>query len=88
MKLKQAIVGQMQHPLSETDLLSMNMLEPFGIQRIDKYVDAIDAVTKDDIKAAANFIFSNKSTTSILASPDTINSQMPYLQTLGTVTNA
>ncbi len=88
MKLKQAIVGQMQHPLSETELLSMNMLEPFGIQRIDKYVDAIDSVTKEDIKTAANFIFSNKSTTSILASPDTINSQMPYLQTLGTVSNA
>ena len=45
--------------------------------------EAIDKITKEDIKQAANFIFSHNPTTSILASPDTINSQMGYLSTLG-----
>lgn len=83
MKLKQKIVGQCQNPHTETDLLAMNVLEPFGIKRIDKYIEAIDKITKEDIKQAANFIFSFNPTTSIIASPDTINSQLPYLSTLG-----
>ena len=88
MKLKQKIIGQCQNPISETDLLAMNALEPFGIKRIDKYVEAIDKITKEDIKKAAQFIFSHNPTTSILASPDTINSQMSYLATLGKVEQA
>jgi len=83
MRLKQKIIGQCQNPLTETDLLAMNVLEPYGIKRIDKYIEAIDKITKEDIKQAANFIFSFNPTTSILASPDTINSQLPYLKTLG-----
>ena len=83
MKLKQKIIGQCQNPMSETSLLAMNVLEPYGIKRIDKYIEAIDKITKEDIKKAAQFIFSHNPTTSILASVETINSQLPYLQTLG-----
>lgn len=83
MRLKQKIIGQCQNPLSETDLLAMNVVEPYGIKRIDKYVEAIDKITKEDIMKASQFIFSHNPTTSILASPDTINSQLPYLKTLG-----
>ena len=85
MKLKQKIIGQCQNPLTETDLLAMNALEPYGIKRIDKYIETIDKITKEDIKTAANFIFSHNPTTSILASQETINSQMPYLKTLGAI---
>ena len=83
MRLKQKIIGQCQNPLTETDLLAMNVLEPYGIKRIDKYVEAIDKITKEDIMEASKFIFSYNPTTSILASQDTINSQLSYLQTLG-----
>ena len=83
MRLKQKIIGQCQNPMTETDLLAMNVVEPYGIKRIDKYVEAIDKITKEDIMEASRFIFSYNPTTSILASPDTINSQLPYLQTLG-----
>ena len=83
MKLKQKIIGQCQNPLTESDLLAMNVMEPYGIKRIDKYVEAVDKITKEDIKEAANFIFSYNPTTSILASPDTIKSQKSYLETLG-----
>ena len=88
MRLKQNIIGQCQNPISETDLLAMNILEPYGIKRIDKYFEAIDKITKEDIKRAANYIFSHNPTTSILASEDTINSQMNYLKSQGLVQKA
>jgi len=87
-KLKQNIIGQCQNPISETGLLAMNILEPYGIKRIDKYFEAIDKITKEDIKQAANFIFSYNPTISILASQNTINSQMDYLNSLGNVQKA
>lgn len=88
MRLKQQITGQCQHPLYQNELLAMNVLEPYGIKRIDKYIEAIDKMTKEDIKAAANHVFSYNPTISILASPDTINSQLEYLKTLGTLEQA
>ena len=63
----------------------MNMLEPYGIKRIDKYLDAINRVTKEDILSTSKFIFSQNPTVSILASPDTINSQMDYLKSQGKI---
>lgn len=88
MRLKQSLIGQCQNPLSETQLLAMNAKEPFGIERIDKYFEVIDKITKEDIQKAAQYIFSYKPTISILASEDTINSQMPYLQKQGAVVRA
>lgn len=85
MKLKQQVIGQCQDPLSETELLSINMMEPYSVKRIDKYLETIDKITKEDIKNTANFIFSHKPTTSILASEDTINSQIDYLKTQGKI---
>lgn len=87
-RLKQNIIGQCQNPLSETSLLAMNILEPYGIKRIDKYIEAVDKVTKEDIMQAANFIFSHNPTISILASEDTINSQMKYLEKQGELQKA
>ncbi len=85
MKLKQNVIGQTQNPLLENDLLALNIAEPYGLKRIDKYIDAINNVTKEDIKQAANFIFSRKPTISVLASKDTINSQLDYLKQLGRI---
>ena len=82
-KMKQNLVGECQDLFTETMLLSTNAQEPYGIKRIDKYFQAIDKITKEDIMQAARFIFSHHSTTSILASEDTINSQLEYLKTQG-----
>ncbi|MBR1616824.1 insulinase family protein [bacterium] len=87
-KLKQQIAGQFQNPLSQNALLAMNIMEPYGIKRIDEYVKAIDSITKEDILQAANHVFSYNPTISILASENTINSQMPYLQTQGVIQKA
>ena len=86
MKLKQNLFAQCQNPMSETSLISMNMLEPYGVKRIDKYLNAIDKVTKEDIKKTSQFIFSQKPSISIF--PDTIESQMEYLKTQGKVEKA
>ena len=55
---------------------------------LDKYFEIIDKITKEDIKQAANYIFSYKPTTSILASEDTIKNQMPYLEKEGAILKA
>ena len=88
MRLKQNITGQCQNPLSETSLIAMNILEPYGIRRIDKYYEDIDKITKEDIRHAANYVFSHNPTISILASEDTISSQMDYLKTQGLIQKA
>ncbi|MBQ8848047.1 MAG: insulinase family protein [Candidatus Gastranaerophilales bacterium] len=85
MKLKQNLTGICQDPLSETGLLAMNAQEPYGIKRIDKYIEAIDKITKEDIQKASQFMFSFNPTISILASPETIDSQINYLRTQGRI---
>ncbi|MCD8024633.1 MAG: insulinase family protein [Candidatus Gastranaerophilales bacterium] len=85
MQLKQDIAAQMELPYSAVSLLSMNMTQPGGIKRIDEYVNTIDKITKQDIKDAANHIFKNKPVYSILASEDTVNNQMSYINSLGEV---
>lgn len=84
-KLRQQLIGLCQNTINETKLISMNMMEPYGIKRIDKYLEAVDKITKEDIQKASQFIFSQNPTISILASEDTINSQMEYLKTLGNI---
>lgn len=88
MALKQKITGQFQNPISRNNLILMNMQEPYGIKRIDKYIEAIDKITKEDIQKTAKFIFSYNPTISILASKDTIDSQLDYLKTQGDVSQA
>ncbi len=87
MQLKQDIALQMELPISATSLISMNMTQPYGIKRIDEYVEAIDKITKQDIMDAAKHVFSNKPVYSILASPDTVNNQIDYINSLGEVVN-
>ena len=86
--LKQTLIRQFQHPVYSMDLLSMSANEPLGIKRIDKYVEALDSVTKEDIMQAAQFIFAQKPVVSIVASEDTIKSQMNYLKTQGEIHHA
>lgn len=85
MKLKQTIASQMELPATKCALVSMNMTQPYGIKRIDEYVNAIDKITKQDIKDAACHVFSNKPVYSILASPDTVSNNMDYINNLGEV---
>ncbi len=86
--LKQQIFREMELPGARTELLAMNAGKPGGVKRIDAYFNAIDKMTLVDIQSAANHIFSNKPVYSILASSDTVNNQMSYLQSLGEIKKA
>ena len=88
MQLKQRIAKQTELPDTDTDLIAMNMVKPYGIKRIDEYVKAIDSITIDDISTAAKHVFTNKPTISILASPDTVANQQEYINSLGEVVAA
>lgn len=83
--LKQNLMSEMELLSSKTELLAMNADLPYGIKRIDEYFKAIDKITAQDIKQAAAHIFASKPVYSILASPDTVDNQMSYLQTLGEI---
>ena len=80
--LKQSVAYEMELLSSRTNLLAINADLPYGIKRIDEYFKQIDQITKEDIRQAARHIFSNKPIYSILASPDTIKDQTPYLNSL------
>lgn len=88
MQLKQRIAKQTELPDTDTDLIAMNMVKPYGIKRIDEYVKAIDSITIEDISTAAKHVFANKPTISILASPDTVANQQEYINSLGEVVAA
>ena len=83
--LKRRLFQEMELPGSKNSLLLMNAGLPYGIKRIDEYFKAIDKMTVQDIQSAAKHIFANKPVYSILASPDTVENQLPYLESLGTV---
>ncbi|MBE7706288.1 MAG: insulinase family protein [Cyanobacteria bacterium SIG30] len=81
--LKQNIIAECELPYSETQLLAVNANLPYGIKRIDEYFKTIDKITVEDIQIAANHVFSNNSTISIVASEDTLKNQKKYLQDEG-----
>ena len=83
--LKQNYARQTELPDSKTGILAMSLHQPYGIKRMDEYIKTIDKITPEDIQAAARHIFSNKPVYSILASKDTINNQLNYLNSLGEV---
>ena len=47
-----------------------------------------DKITKEDLLKAAQFVFSYNPTISVLASKDTIESELKYLKTQGEVQKA
>ena len=64
----------------------LNGLASFnGIEEDNKVLDLIDKITVNDIKAAANYVFSSKPVTSIVATKNTLENNKNYLNSLGTV---
>ena len=46
---------------------------PYGINSANLMLDELDKITKEDVQAAAKYVFSNPHVTSIVASERTIN---------------
>lgn len=60
----------------------------YGVSMDNQILEIVDKITADDIKAAANYIFSTKPTISIVATKNTIENNEDYLKSLGDIVNA
>ena len=70
---KTNFLGSLEGNHSKSNLLLGNMNSYYGIDYSKKYLEAIDKITAEDIKAAANYVFANKPITSIVASQYTLD---------------
>ena len=74
MFLKTKILNQNEATLVQTIDLLEGKSSDEGIFKTNKILKCIDKITVEDIKKAANEVFSGKPITSITASQNTINS--------------
>ena len=71
--LKTKILDNTETSNGKNSLLSKSKYTEYGISFPNLLLSEIDKVTKEDIKAAANYIFQNPSLTSIVASKKTLD---------------
>ena len=57
----------------KTNIYASSKYSPYDIKYLEKMLNAIDKVTAEDIKAAANYVFQNPPITSIAASQKTLD---------------
>ena len=73
-KYKTQILNSFETSTDKTSSFSASKYSPYDINYWSKIFDAIDNVTVDDIRSAANFVFANPPITSIVASQNTLDS--------------
>ncbi len=73
-KYKTQILNSFETSTDKTSSFSASKYSPYDINYWSKIFDAIDNVTIDDIRSAANFVFANPPITSIVASQNTLDS--------------
>lgn len=71
--LKTRILDGVETSDGKTAAITKSKSTPYGINASNLFLEDIDKITKEDIKAAANYIFSNPSVTSIVASQKTLD---------------
>lgn len=70
--LKTAMLNCMETNADKTDMFCNNKESPYGINFLSSLYEAIDKLTPDDIRNAANYVFANPPVTSIVASKKTL----------------
>lgn len=73
-QLKSSILDLLESSDSKTDIGSKGLESRYGKEYYSKLLEAIDKITVDDIRAAANYVFKDAPITSIVASQKTIDS--------------
>ncbi len=71
--LKTKILDEAETSSGRVKLLAQNKNTFYGLNATNIFLEEIDNITKEDIMAAANYIFQNPSLTSIVASPKTLD---------------
>lgn len=82
LSLKDSILSQNQSGEGKCDNLAYSMDTPYGLTRENQLLDIIDTITTEDIRNAANYIFSNKPVYSIVATENTLKNNSGYLKSL------
>lgn len=80
--MKNAILSQNEGGLEKTETLAYSIQTTYGINRENELLKVIDSITADDIYNAANYIFKEKPTYSIVATQNTLDANKDYLNTL------
>lgn len=80
--LKNMILSDCETNAGKTDALSNGLTDIYGPLTDNELLRIIDNITADDIYNAANYIFSNKPTYSILATENTLKTNKEFFKTL------
>lgn len=80
--LKNIILNNNHSSQGKISGLIKDVNTPYSIYKTNMLLDEIDKITPDDIYNAANYIFNQKPTYSILATQDTLKSNENYLKAL------
>lgn len=83
--LKNRILNGSELTSDKNASLLMGLKSFYGVTEDNQMLELIDKITVEDIKAAANYIFSTNPTISVVATKNTINSNKDYLNSLGNV---
>ncbi len=70
--IKTKILDSTETSAGKIAALEKSKATPYGLEAANMFLTEVDSVTKEDIIAAANYIFSNPSLTSVVASNKTI----------------
>lgn len=79
---KNRILNFKESSSSKNDLILTGAESTYGVELNNKALDIVDEITPQDIKIAANYIFSTKPILSIVATKDTIEHNSDYLKKL------
>jgi predicted Zn-dependent peptidase len=73
MNLKASILNSIETSIDKVNEIDNSFSTPYGIKYNEFLFAAIDKITVDDIRAAANYVFKNQPVTSIIASQKTLD---------------
>lgn len=80
--MKNTILSQNEGGREKTATLSYSLGTTYGVNRENELLKIIDSITADDIYNAANYIFKEKPTYSIVATQNTLDANKDYLNAL------
>lgn len=83
--LKNKILNYSEMTSDKNISIMLGLNSFYGISQDNQVLEMIDKITADDIKAAANYIFSTKPTISVVATKNTIDNNKDYLQSIGNI---
>ena len=82
LSLKNSLLNSCHSSSGKVSNLTKTVDTPYGINRTNMLLNEIDKITAEDIYNAANYIFSNKPTYSIVATEDTLKANQEFLKSL------